>query len=130
MSEVQEEDKKSLVKPKSVNVFTTFLTGSRVYGTPTPESDMDMVMFIDYFNLNLLINSGICDKVNIFPHDGSVGIKIGKLNLICLTKQESYKIWLDRTNILLNKAPVTREDAIAELEAGGVPRLIGLSGEE
>jgi hypothetical protein len=43
---------------------------------------------------------------------GSSCLRFGKLNLICVTDPEDYKLWKDGTEELKRMAPVTRDQAI------------------
>jgi hypothetical protein len=97
---------------KQVLEFSTFVTGSRCYSKPRPDSDLDMVIMVDYDTAQTLYN--LADKIG----DSKQGsLCFGKLNLILVGDTKTYNEWKRGTEKCLNKAPVTREEAIAILEA-------------
>lgn len=70
-----------------------FLTGSRVYGNPNDDSDIDLVIRVDRETKEKLIE---------LAGGGSV-VRFGKLNLlICATDQE-YWAWQDGTEELVER---------------------------
>ncbi len=89
-----------------------FYTGSRVYGTPRPDSDVDVVIRASesIFDLDMLADS----------RAGSGGsLRFGNLNLIVLDDDE-FDRWYLITEQLYMRRPVTKEEAIAAFRAGGV----------
>lgn len=90
-----------------------FITGSHAYGTPTPDSDVDMVVMIDPGIVHLLAGIG---QAGSFTEDGTIAIRFGKLDLICCTKEETYAEWVTGTTLLRQRLPVTREEAVACFE--------------
>lgn len=87
-----------------------FLTGSRVYGTPTEKSDIDLVVLVDKETADFL-------WANTDPNSQSV--RYGNLNLIVFTNEYVFLEWLKVTEILIGKKPVTRDEAIAEFNKSG-----------
>ncbi len=88
-----------------------FLTGSHAYGTPTPESDIDVACILSAEDFAFLR-----DKAE--KADGSNGdsLMFGKLNLIVLNGEKQYAAWKAGTDELKARKPVTREEAIRVLE--------------
>lgn len=85
-----------------------FITGSRVYGIPTEESDIDLV----------LPPNGNSDFKKImvgFSDDQNIPIKYGRLNLILTNELKQWELWLQATNELIAMKPVTREFAIEHI---------------
>lgn len=80
----------------------TFLTGSRAYGIPEPESDWDMVLYTDNMTLR--------DKLLAMSTDPNT-IRVGKLNIILVHTITEYAKWAEGTRICMALAPVTREFA-------------------
>ena len=80
-----------------------FLTGSYAYGTPSPDSDIDMV---------LLCSDN--DAAFLFANNETVGgtIRFGKLNVVVFTNKGNFERWRDVTATLVAQKPVTREFAI------------------
>jgi Nucleotidyltransferase domain len=64
-----------------------FLTGSRVYGQPTPESDVDLVVFISEEDKETLVKLA----------DTALPIRFGKLNVIALTNEDEFYAWKSAT---------------------------------
>ena len=104
-----------------------FLTGSRVYGVPQANSDIDLVVFLSRDDLAVLrqfdegpdprhtTNTGSePDK----PFEDGVGapLRFGKLNLQCITDPKAYAVWWRGTQELKRLAPVTREKAVAHFK--------------
>lgn len=103
-----------------------FLTGSRVYGTPRPDSDIDFVVLVGKDELLTLtaLADNLAEKAE---SEGSLGstrgkedpgesLRFGKLNLICHTSQVVFEAWRDATAALKDVRPVTREAAIATIK--------------
>ncbi len=91
---------------------SAFLTGSRAYGVPREDSDVDLVVYMDPSELSPLAKAlgvSVDDDTKGYP---SINIKEGKLNLIVVSEPEEYDAWLSVTRKLREKAPVTRAEAI------------------
>lgn len=98
----------------------SFLTGSRAYGTPRPDSDIDLVVYVTSEDLSKLIE--LSDKVSEFGAPGGVHyedgccLRFGPLNLICVTSEQHFNTWKKGTEELVAKKPVTREVAVETLK--------------
>jgi Nucleotidyltransferase domain len=110
------------------------LTGSRVYGTPTPDSDLDVVMLMDakqiakfaalvgegYHQSNILVRYGLsCTiKINTMFHkmvnDLSewTNTHQGTVNLLLVDTSEAFEAWKIGTEELTARKPVTRDEAV------------------
>lgn len=93
-----------------------FATGSRVYGTPKVDSDIDLVIYVDKKTEKLLRK--YCDHNK--PSDKS--IRFGRLNLILVNKMSQWDAWFLGTARLKKLSPVTRDQAIAEFTKLGIKR--------
>jgi hypothetical protein len=101
----------------------TLLTGSRVYGTPRQDSDLDMVVLIeDQNDYNLLYNMGGQHSTNQTRlhtdqlYNG-VSMRFGNLNVIAILNDErTFKAWEAGTEFLKKIAPVTKETACMVFE--------------
>jgi len=71
-----------------------FLTGSRIYGNPTDDSDIDLVVRLNESEREDLIK---------LSESGTVPIKFGNLNLIVATSDEAYAGWLLAKKCCLEK---------------------------
>jgi hypothetical protein len=111
----------------------SFVTGSRKYGTPRPDSDVDMIVFVSKADLEIL--AALADPE--LPEDRSAPVyfkennprafragdydpmsqplRFGRLNLICVTDPAQYDAWRAGTERLSREQPVTREAAVALL---------------
>lgn len=86
-----------------------FITGSHAYGTPTPDSDIDLVLppMEKHPEYSLIVKS----ELSAHP------VKYGKLNLILTSTEQQFNLWKQGTEELVMKYPVTREAAIAHFDA-------------
>jgi len=89
-----------------------FITGSRAYGTPREDSDLDLVILVDE------ITKVVLRAVSGVPEDKSV--RFGQLNLVILTSAEKFNLWQSVTNALVAKGPVTHDEAVAAFRAAGL----------
>lgn len=103
------------------------LTGSRAYGKPRADSDIDLVVLLPRADVQRLLlradedggkdSSSLGDAArDSAPFSRSM--RFGNLNLICCSTVESFRCWKDGTAYLKAKAdrtgqPVTRDDAVA-----------------
>lgn len=86
------------------------LTGSRVYGLPDDDSDIDLVVMVNSYTHDLLAR--FADQSNEKDPDydrfGSRSLRYGKLNLICIFNPVEYEVWRKGTKALQRQAPVSR----------------------
>jgi len=86
-----------------------FMTGSRVYGTPKPDSDYDLVVDIDPETAKDIRKAAGVKE--------GEPVRFGALNLILTTSEAEYDAWLDATAECVDrrnsKGPLTRDEAIA-----------------
>ena len=103
-----------LQKPQwtdEVEVIMGILTGSRAYGEPRSDSDVDLALFVDPRLATILRNAAD-------PHNADhPGVRFGRLNLILCESQEEYDKWHGGTLKLIGEAPVTRDAAKAEFRS-------------
>lgn len=96
------------------------LTGSRVYGTPRFDSDLDCVVLVEDDNDYQLLHFS-SDKRNgaILTNDGynGVSLRFGNLNVIAVLRDEKvFEAWRKGTDFLKAIRPVTKEQACMVLE--------------
>lgn len=106
----------------------SLLTGSRVYGTPHEDSDLDLVILVTPEEMALFEKHyGAPDTTYTDPKTGDKKKKAPlldaafrfplfpgiDLNLIVTTDPGAYAIWAKGTAELKAKAPVTRDVAVA-----------------
>lgn len=111
-----------------------FITGSRAYGTPTPDSDIDLVLRMTEEEYQLL--KPFADQI-YFDTDPEYGrkcqnhvLRFGKLQLLICTTDAQYRIWFEGTKTLKwlsrnRKAPVLRSEAcklFADLRTAAIKR--------
>ena len=104
-----------------------FLTGSRVYGVPHDESDVDLVVWVPHPE----------DRKILSEQSETCGpVRYGKLNLIIPRSVQEFRVWREVTGDLTERAlsgsSVAKSEAIdifhkRFLEAG-VRHVTGLSG--
>jgi len=102
-----------------------FITGSHAYGTPTSESDIDLV-------IPPMISESL-DKLINYSESGTVPIKYGNLNILAAPNEEAFWLWWKCTRDLTRIKPVTRDFAIEFIETkfkeAGISRFLSNSGE-
>lgn len=92
-----------------------FITGSRAYGTPTKDSDVDIVILADSDAESLLWNLS----------ESSDKILLGRANIIACETEERFDLWKRGTDELIARRPVTRSEAIEHFTRIGMPRDSG-----
>lgn len=105
--------------------MNAFLTGSRVYGKPREDSDIDLVVLMEDESAETLI-----DLENEFGNVSQYGklftnsLKFGNLNLIVCSSKEEFEAWKKGTKILLDECmlngPVTKAAACVIFENLGL----------
>ena len=103
-------------------IFKAFLTGSRAYGTPRPDSDVDIVMRMPQETVDILLSAIPAEKVRKYPANDSVSLWFDNLNLICLTTDKAFETWIEGTACLMVRKPVTRDEAIEEFNKRGIEK--------
>ena len=100
-------------------------TGSRVYGRPKKDSDLDIVILCNDEEARLL--NLVCDKEKQrtanYP-EGSFNLYFGNLNIIVTTDEGTFNSWKEGTQLLKDMSDyneiVTKKIAIKVLERFGV----------
>lgn len=94
---------------------TSFLTGSRVYGTPTDESDIDLVVRMNDGDIEDL--KMLCGE-DLHEYGGEhCSLHFGTLNLIICADDMRFESWRKGTEELIRRAPVTREEAVEHFQS-------------
>jgi hypothetical protein len=107
----------------------SFITGSRAYGAPDADSDVDLVVLVtpaDLEKLRGLADSDDHEKLkessDAGPQGfaGSASLRFGRMNLLCVTDPVAFAVWARGTHLLRREADdgrrVTRELAIRFFE--------------
>ena len=106
-----------------------FVTGSRVYGKPHADSDVDFVVRCSMYEARELAE---LLEVNLEESESyeeqSIQFRVGKLNLILCTTDKRFDAWAKGTGELFGRAlqgeTISREEAcahFAKLFAGEKP---------
>lgn len=98
----------------------SFLTGSYAYGTPRPDSDIDLVALVSPGEIHWLAKAAGDDAhlAKSAPSErNSASLRFGKLNLILVTTEALYDAWRQDTEDLKSRRPVTRDEAVRVLKA-------------
>lgn len=98
--------------------MNAFITGSRVYGKPKPDSDIDLVVFADYQTRTML--ESMSDDKPSDPFTPTT-IRFGKLNVIVCEDFDEFVAWRAGTremllNLIENGHKSTREEAKAKFD--------------
>ena len=95
-----------------------FFTGSRVYGKPTDESDLDIVMLVSELDREVLKEFGSLNRDHKVGEDLSV--RFGMLNVIIVINEQEYDAWRDATDNLftmsVESGPVGRDEVVLEID--------------
>lgn len=88
---------------------TPFLIGSHVYGTPRPDSDIDLVV-----RMTGKLAIRLYELAGVNPH---MPLRFGSLNIIPAVTDEEYEAWMTGLREVLqlqedSGEPVTREQAV------------------
>lgn len=102
-----------------------FVTGSRVYGTPRPDSGLDIVVLLDantYYKLADHLGCPDCGRGSHAPagsdhpsasaEESYPPLYLGKINLIPVFSPEMYDGWLKARDLCKAEAPIDRKRAI------------------
>lgn len=91
--------------------MNAFLVGSRVYGTPREDSDIDLVVRIDHEQAQMIRALADPPKGN----DPVGVVRFGKLNLIICETDGGYEAWREGMDEVMDEfrsGPVTRDRAM------------------
>lgn len=103
------------------------LIGSRAHGKPREDSDVDLVLLVDRSVMMALID--IADIAHTL-RDDEASCHIGKLNAVVTCSEAVFESWRRGVELLEQKAPVTRDVAIAtytkQRKVDGVPFIYEL----
>ena len=91
-----------------IKTIDSFMTGSRAYGIPREDSDLDVAVLME-------------DSTEIWKHTETPNhtCRFGKLNLITFTNKDNFEAWRDVTNKLIALSPVHRDDAVKAFQDRG-----------
>lgn len=93
------------------------LTGSHAYGTPGPDSDVDLVVFANRETREKLFELlGPIDPTKREYPAGDLSLRCGRLNLIVVGDAGHHKEWERGTAQLVARRPVTRAEAVEHLD--------------
>lgn len=99
-------------------MLTGFLTGSRVYGRPRADSDIDLV-------LRVTPEAGqefraLGEPLSRYPAITSESVRFGNLNLILCYTDEAFASWMKAKDQCILHAPINRHRAVEIHKANGV----------
>lgn len=92
----------------------SFLTGSRVYGIPNEDSDVDLVVLVTEEEKQKLIEKS---------DNGQLPCMYGPLNIIPVTSGEMYLKWQTALRECEQQKPVSRNEAVAIHQKHGATGL-------
>jgi len=103
--------------------MAALLTGSRVYGTPREDSDIDLVVLMsprEAWSLASAMKAAPPAEETeaetakrVGPRYPTFQFRAGRLNVIVETDSDGFEIWRRGTAALAKMAPVTRDQAVA-----------------
>jgi hypothetical protein len=95
-----------------------FLTGSREYGVPRDDSDVDLVAYCEITTIHKILKKA--DDIDDYGN-GSAALRFGDLNLILCSDAGQYEAWKNGTDRCRSaSSPVTRDEAIKIMKEEGV----------
>lgn len=112
--------KLSLIEELGKSSLPAFITGSRAYGIPEMDSDLDLVVFMTpetYETLTRFTDNVVGHGESATMDEAGMGsLKFGELNIIPVTNEAIYKAWKQGTEFLIREMPVDRKRAITVLK--------------
>lgn len=103
------------------------MTGSRVYGTPTEKSDVDVVFLCDPTDIEIFAlladkedGHHVIDKE--YERECGQSFRFGKLNLICTWDDEYFDVWEEGTRQLKQEMLINFVEGRSEVTTQGLPR--------
>lgn len=98
----------------------SYITGSRAYGTPREDSDIDLVVVLTVAEAKMLWS--LSDASNV--------LRFGRLNLVAFVETEKglqrYQAWREVHESLVARRPVSKQECCIAFESRGFKR--GVSG--
>jgi len=101
---------RSLARLAALDEPSAFVTGSRAYGIPSEDSDLDVVVLVSEEVAAALTVLAANSGGKVPSVAGS--IRLGDLNLIMVTTDEALDVWRKGTDELRSRAPVERSEAV------------------
>jgi hypothetical protein len=95
-------------------MISALFTGSRVYGRPTKESDLDLVLLVTHRERELLIKMAddVCTNSYEVGEERSYSLRFGKLNVIAVTDPVAFAVFQKATKKLKGEGAVDRDRAV------------------
>lgn len=96
--------------------MNSFITGSRAYGTPREDSDIDLVIRISEKDALMILDN--CDEPPrnaLIEHYGLSGlhcIRYGKLNVLMCTSDIYFDAWRMGTHLCAKKGQLSHDEAV------------------
>ena len=91
-----------------------FITGSRIYGKPGSDSDIDLVVRMERNQEVLQMFTDLADDSGSDIEEAEqISFRFGALNLIVCFSDKAYDVWFQGTALLIARRPVPREEAVA-----------------
>lgn len=101
-----------------------FITGSRAYGTPNAESDVDLVIRVDENTAAMLRK--LSDKTTEIAQKGAkTPVRFGNLNLILCETDDEWAVWRVGTTGMMNDIE-TYDRVKAKAELDKLRTLVGI----
>ncbi len=103
----------------------SFLTGSRVYGIPRPDSDIDLCVLMSYSEMRILVDAHgrePGEEGSALPR--ATSLRFGSLNLLVTFDEGAFSEWKIATDDLSKVYPVTRDDAIEHFKKCEAERIV------
>ncbi len=106
----------SAADDKADHLETALLTGSRVYGKPTDDSDVDLVVLMEpseAADFAALMGANLERSSRESGFYPQATVRMGKLNVIVESDPDALDVWRQGTAELVAKRPVDRDVAVA-----------------
>jgi predicted nucleotidyltransferase len=97
--------------------MNAFVTGSRAYGTPREDSDIDLCVVVGELDYHTLVQWTEDGDTSVGNHS----LRFGRLNVIVLPPDD-FEAWKEATDELIAMKPVTKQKAIEVIEAAKARR--------
>lgn len=120
------EDESEIAGDEGPIQTSAIVTGSRRYGTPRPDSDVDLVVLMEDSETLGLLAGGADEEPRDYDSRFGWPFRFGRLNLIVCTRIEQWEAWNEGTRSLVARSAkgetITRDMAVATFRGlAGLP---------
>lgn len=96
-----------------------FITGSRAYGLPRDDSDIDLVIRCDDATASALVAvlADESDESDGYDNDKRIQVRAGQCNLMLCRDDDAYEVWRRGTEALRDEAMLAESGCVSRERA-------------